>query len=690
MSRWFKSAVKGQNPMRADDEVQHLQEVEKALIMLLNDDISGADHILKQEDSSYHQLGRGISSFIASMLGVEKDLLKTAATLLLQAESKTWDDMKKAEKEPASFQSAIYPPGTEYALCYSIAMLTSAITAVLSGSITEAVKGFYKLRKAYITLDGILAVEQKYIQQRKLSRADSNLTEKHGLTVQARPTSKAASVKSNQNGFSVSGPGSKRNSTEALTADDEALRDLEAKDPNSHEAPMPSPYRVLSKRIDLDPEMVSEMLTHHTDIFIYSGSHLCFGLLLIVLSMVDNPVFNKILYIIGFKGDRERGVEMLWQATKFENFNSAVAGLSLLGFYNGLIGFCDILPTDPGAEDDLSGYPKARCEALLAEMRRRYPESKLWKLEEARVLSYDHNLGGSLAILNENSNSNMKQIAAINMFERSLTSMFYHDYEITAESWLKCSELNDWSPTIYYYMAGSAYVELYRSTRDTNPEAALAYKAKAEENIRKAPSFAGKQKVMSKQLPFDVYITRKVQKYETRAKAWDVDLIDAVGVSPMTEMSYLWNGIKKMSPVELEKSMAEIQWSRTNQPDKLKAEFDEAAIYHILEACILRNLGKYAESRKILEDEILVHDKIKFKGPLMDDWPCPSAHYEMACLAWNEKDLPGVDHNAKVLDCEQWLDKTQKYEAYVLDTRMGIKITTSLATVRRHKKLHNI
>ena len=60
----------------------------------------------------------------------------------------------------------------------------------------------------------------------------------------------------------------------------------------------------------------------------------------------------------------------------------------------------------------------------------------------------------------------------------------------------------------------------------------------------------------------------------------------------------------------------------------------------------------------------------------------------MAALDWNEKDLEGADSKAKVLECEQWLVKTQKWgESYVLDTRMSFKITTSLITVKRHKRI---
>ncbi|RDW66185.1 outer membrane protein-like protein iml2 [Coleophoma cylindrospora] len=688
MSRWFRSAVKGQNPMIAEDEMRYLRDAEEALMLLLNDDIEKADKILKEQDSSFHLLGRGISAFLASMLGGEKDLMKNASVLLQAAETRTWEDMKKAEKEPDAFQSAIYPPGTEYAVCFSIAMLTSAITSVLSGSITEAVKGFYKLRRAYQTLEGILEIEAAFIKRRRANLGPSGSTPTEGVAngVGSRPSSKAGSTKSNSSGVATPGFTSNRNSSDLARTEEELLKAIEAGNPDTSTAETTSSYKP-SRKLDLDPAMISKALTSHIDIFIYSGSHVCFGLLLIVLSMVENPVFNRILYIVGFKGDRERGVEMLWQATKFENFNSATAGLGLLGYYNGLVGFCDILPTDAAAEDDLSGYPRARCKALLAEMVRLNPESKLWKLEEARSMSFERRLGDAIVVLKENTESNMKQIATINIFEKSLTTMFYHDYQEAANSWLMCAELNTWSPTLYHYMAGCAYVELYRNALLSNPQAAVNFKTKATENIRQAPSFAGKQKVMSKQLPFDIYITRKVQKWEERAKEWDVEFIDAIGVSPILEMIYLWNGLKKMSSVELEKSWSAVQWERTKLPEKFKADFDEAAMHHLLQACVLRNMRKFSEARDILETELLIHDRLKFKGPLKDDWTCPAAHYEMACLSWFEKDLEGEDHTAKVLDCEEWLQKTQTFESYVLDTRMSIKITTSVATVKRHKAI---
>lgn len=134
MSRWFRSVAKPHAPaMIAEEEDRHLHRVEEALLQLLNDDIAEANRILKEQDSSYHHLGRGISSFIASMLGVEKELLKDASSILQVAETKTWEDMKKAQREPTAFQSHIYPPGTEYLLCFASMNYYSNVFYILTG-----------------------------------------------------------------------------------------------------------------------------------------------------------------------------------------------------------------------------------------------------------------------------------------------------------------------------------------------------------------------------------------------------------------------------------------------------------------------------------------------------------------------------------------------------------------------------
>ena len=176
------------------------------------------------------------------------------------------------------------------------------------------------------------------------------------------------------------------------------------------------------------------VVANPVDLFIQSGTGLCFGLLLVMISMIP-PAFGKLLAIVGFRGDRERGLTLLWQVTKISNINGAMAGLVLLGFYNGIAGFCDILPDD--VEDVVDGYPERRCKELLAEMRGRYPKSHLWLLEEARMRAADFELEESNELLKGSVNSQLKQIDALAMFERSLNSLFMHDYEDATSCFLE-------------------------------------------------------------------------------------------------------------------------------------------------------------------------------------------------------------------------------------------------------------
>ncbi len=77
----------------------------------------------------------------------------------------------------------------------------------------------------------------------------------------------------------------------------------------------------------------------------------------------------------------------------------------------------------------------------------------------------------------------------------------------------------------------------------------------------------------------------------------------------------------------------------------------------------------------------------------------PGAHYEMAALAWNEvlnpelrKDVNEEDEEGwlreKVNECQSWLEKVAKWEAFVLDARIGMRVQTGLDTIRWYKREH--
>ena len=655
-----------------------------------------------------------------------------ASERLADAEATASSDQRRAQRDPDAFRSSIYPLGSEFALCHAESQLMSAVVGVLNESVTESLKGFYKLRKAFITLDAILEAEKKYIQGASGVGISKNRTSLESLRSNRAARSirdipgdfgdEAKSTLQNQKplpravkdlkGNALNEPQAKTGTELGSEADDEdeefydvdeiqdearktetytghisldrstkSLEDLSIASPNTSKPKASSPLQDSENTLDEDPD--SDLFTNPIDVFIHSGSNLCFGLLNLLISMIP-PAFNRLLFIIGFHGDRDRGIRMLWQASKFHNINGAMAGLILLGYYNTLISLCDILPdppADPSAPEALSGHPKERCEALLASMRTRYPSSKLWLLEQARMEASKKRLKQAIALLETSSRSPLKQVNALATFETSLNAMYTHDYSLCSSSFQTCVTLNNWSHALYYYIAGTCHVELYRHHLPTNPTLAATHAAKATALLQKVPEHVGKKKFMSRQLPFDAFVSRKLLKWTARAKENSIPLIDAVGVSPVEEMIFFWNGYKRMSPPDLEHSLRALAWSEAH-PTWASAEADERAILAVLRAAVLRNLGREGEAVGELEG-VLGVEKGLLKGGLRDDWMAPVAHYEMGVIFWGRRGRGGREGVESVRICGEWVGKAAGWEGYVLDARIGLKVRMATETLKK-------
>ncbi|QGA15468.1 hypothetical protein EYB26_003126 [Talaromyces marneffei] len=680
--------------LELETQIQDLEQALEAATLILDDNVDGAENGLSKGDSSFHKTGKGVVGFLRALLGFEQDIMREAAERLSDAETSAYNDEQRVThtaSTPDAFRSQIYDVGTEYALCHAMAQIMTAVVGVLNESLTESLKGFYKMRKAYSTLDGIVRMEERYLQTLKSRTALAPLiTEKPPASPKRRPYGAHIS-KSDQDLH-------------------KKIADLKLADDEPHSVPASArsseSSTPLGESLTHDPELV-DLFSHPIDAFIHTGASLCLGMLLAMLSTLP-PTFSRLLAIVGFHGDKDRGLRMLWQASKSTTLIGAVASLGILGYYNGFVRLLDIIP-DAIKEDELGieGYPADRLKTLLNTMRTQYPNSQLWLLEEARMKSGNRDVEGAVDILKNSKKSPLKQVEGLQAFEKSLNSMFLHNYEDCAKFFLECVDLNSWSPALYYYIAGSAYVILYRRTSDTDPAAAETYAEKATECIRKAPTVAGKKRLMARQLPFEVFVTRKIAKWEARAKGLKVDLIDAVGVDPIEEMNFLWNGYSRMGAEGLEESLHRLDQS---EEDVIRPDEDEKAITQLLRASILRALRKHAEAKDILKEKILVLDRTTFKGHLRDNWVLPAAHFELAANLWMERPSYVPTHASpwdpepaetevsetelisaekkQVQECDEHLEKAARWESYDLDTRIGLKVTAAREAIRKWYASH--
>ena len=596
-------------------EIANLEEAFAAADLILDDNLDLAESRLNAApSSSYRDLALAVISFIQAILGFEKDVMDRAAQQLGECEARALADQKKAQKELAGYvngtegKCGVYPPGTEYALVNAEAMLMGAVTGVLhEGLLAEGIRSFYKLRKAYFAVEAIVELENK------------------GAVLEKKQKSLAEAFAEDRMPGSFGAEEWEDSETTGADSPPGIPKDLQPKEGETTEAssasPTPSSSAAVAAADDNDDgttpktSVEAEPFTNPRDVFIHSGATMCYGTLLFLFTLVP-PALTKLLSIVGFRGDRERGIRMLWDSSAFPNVHGAIAGIVLLSYYNGLLGQADIVPPEDLFDEaaEIVGTPVARCEALLTRMRERYPSSGFWHLEQSKMHANARRLGEAIRVLQAMPQPNMRQVEALCEFEIALDAMFAMEWPLMRDSFLRCLELNEWSRTIYYYLAGCAEVEMYRdAVRAGDAGEAGRRKEAAAEMFAKAPAAAGKKRLLAKQLPFEVFVVRKLRKWEARvAEMKGVDLVDVIGVSPAQEMVYLWNGGRRLDCAQAERALGDLEWERCTlgkeSVEKLKGVPDEAAVRGLCRAALLRVLGRIGEAKGELEG-VMAHDR---------------------------------------------------------------------------------
>lgn len=594
--------------------------------------------------------------------------MEQASLRLADTEESASEHLRKALRDPSSaHESKIYPRGAQYALVHAEAQLMSAVVGVLNESLTESLRGFYKLRKAFAALQEIVDAEDKYLAKHFSSSTTSLAT---SSTLSTSTNSGVVTPADTEKDEFTDAAENIRDSTTPINYQGKV--DLP-------DADKPNPQITLQSKPDAvtDPKNAVFDFTTVTnepiDLFIHSGAATCFGLLQLLISMIP-PAFGKVLSIFSFRGDREAGLRLLWKATAFKhNINGAMAGLVLLPFHNAAIGLCDIHRRE--------AYPKERIRGLLQEMRTIYPGSLLWILEEARMYGTDRDLEMTVDVLNQSAKpSTLKQVDALRVFETSMACMFLHRYEDCAKSFINCITLNNWSHALYYYIAGCCHVELYRINQHTDPKVAEKHKAQATKYLQEVNSHSGKRRFMARQLPLDVFITRKIAKWQHRAKAHNGDMIDGIGVSPLEEMIYMWSGFKRMRQEHLETSLERLAWSES-QPSYSSEPADEKAILHLLKATCYRNMNRIPDAQAELAEKVFVHDNAAIRACYhADNWSLPIAHYEKAVCIWQAAGGQDGDRG-ELKACSDELAKVENWGSFELDARFGLKLTTARQTL---------
>lgn len=327
---------------------------------------------------------------------------------------------------------------------------------------------------------------------------------------------------------------------------------------------------------------------------------------------------------------------------------------------------------------------KILVDALLRS-RALFPNSALWLLNEARMLSARGRLEEAVNLLDsiDVQSISMRQVKSLLVFDRAITLSHLHRYDRAAEDLLSLTSISDWSHAFYTYFAGCCYLENWRMCQlgEMKSDQADFYKKKAEELIFNAPSLLGKKTFKSKNLPLDRFMLRKVQQFKTiQDELGLVDPLDAIATSPVHEISYFYNGYNRMTKEGLELSKRML--TEYHNPAIDAKDEDQEMIKNFLVALSLRRLGEVQEGCDLMDEKLLPkifwddNGKIRYVKRTEDPWLYPAALYERALFSWK---LHGMDG---LRESREWLVRAQNYaDDYELSTRIGMKIKAALDRV---------
>lgn len=433
------------------------------------------------------------------------------------------------------------------------------------------------------------------------------------------------------------------------------------------------------------------------DEYIHSGVQLCFGILQVVLSLIP-PTIGKVLSIVGFKGDRERGLKMLWRtAITSRNIHGELALLCLLVFYDGPIQFIDEGFQLPGHEDfnvtsiisitkkssisdneldTILRNPALYTPQLLTKARGYFPHNALWLLQEGRMLAAQGKVAQAATLMqsftdNPDTTINMQQVEALLVFDRAILYVFNHDYDEAARDFIHLLDINSWSKSIYLYFAGSCYLEKWRMIKMCifkveDKEKSLKYYAdKAEHYLKMAPTYVPGHGINAtnkkggigggnKQMPFDKFLLRKLKNVEKCQKIYpQVSFLNSFGTSPIHELIYFWNGYNRMAKPELELSIKSLGYSGAVNAEysantdiqkfsQIHETEDEAMLRYFFQSIILRLLKKFSEGVTLLDSKVISKyvtqdaPNMPFKFIRMNYSPYlyPIALYERSMFVW--------------------------------------------------------
>lgn len=738
-------------------------------VQLLKDEIKKHKDSKSDQPAAIFTLALGVMEFIEATLGFESEVMDKAHRTLDEAESQSMANNKYNIKHKLQ-TSRIYPPGTEFQVTLAELTLLNALVMLLreNNGMMEQAKALFKLRKAYHALDSIyrkmkekeskfnsLSAPSPAFESLPVSRSTSSV-DLPGYVLDASLSSvnipmdlrlindlekvyqmrklRIYGTSINNSNVTVNSMSDMKDNNIRLNGNNDAAKDDDSDSDNdqfsdafedfsgeSIDEPLSNSPLV---QVRLDPRVNVGTI----DEFIHSGVQLCFGILQVVLSLIP-PTIGKVLSIVGFKGDRDVGLKLLWKnAITTRNIHGDLALLCILVFYDGPVQFVDRgfqIPPHLRSKsasfeshtlervdnltsltdlqlDEILHEPHKYIPQVLTRTRDIFPHNALWILQYGRMLASNGKVTEAVNMMQEFTDNpsnkiQMQQAEALMLFDRAMFYAFKHQYDNAARDLIRLVDINSWSKAVYLFMAGSCYNEMYRMIKmdlvavEDKPASLKKYSELTKKYMNElAPSYVPGVGANSKKggigggnkkMPFDHFLIRKLKTIsEVSSANPDLEFVECIGASPIHELVYFWNGYNRKSDDELELSLKLLEYPL---PEKHKNFKDELMIKEFLRSIVLRSLGKLTEGLAVLDQEVLsqyVTSISPFKHIKMTYSPYlyPTALYEKTMFIWMLRiQKPDAKVHTLATEACEWLKRAEivgDIGDYELSNRTGMRI----------------
>jgi len=524
-------------------------QVSKAFDLLFHDDLVGAKALLQQKpqsDQPYNHVALALIAFIEAILCMEESLMTKALEGLLKSE----EAVKQAKAAVSSAGSGDlkqeisqhwWTPGLEYDILLADLMIFQAILHFMAETISDGMKGIYKITKAYkIFSSSHQAVFSELQATNPISSLTSHADEEPGIepfkeAIQTlynkpKPHPSTLSTSSYFGGFSLGlykrkkpGPG-----------------------PSEGSLAVPPTYATWT-----DDPIAS---------LVIGGAAFGYGLFGLILSFLP-PKVKKLLSWVGFSGpnttDRAETILERNRCLRWLNFSHAscrwemhgkLAGWALLAYRSTMLKAVGWL-----AAPDRSLQAYGALIDSLAHESGPIDENKqgtLWIIHRSKLLVMQGQTEDAKRLISNRLNDvhhpqdpqnpippQFKHAVGLLSYEYALVCVRLTHWSCAGEAFLSMKKENAWSHVTYQFAALGCFLLVDDRTEELQK--------KIDDLFSELPTLFSKKKSMGREMPpHEQLVTRKLTEY----KAKHANLVQQGSVAPDRVECY-WDSIL-ISPIE--------------------------------------------------------------------------------------------------------------------------------------------